>query len=216
MPWNGSWNEHRPHLCALGAFRADSWDVGAGRACGAAQQSTLNPPVRGRRRHMRTRGPGARQGPQSRGERIWGARDQGVDDQGSRQQLVGPRPAGPRLSFARHRRAPAATPSASSLPGCRIRCTDSDPLSRGASRRAIPRANVDRRQATASPTEPLLGLLKCPVSPARRCPATPGMRLGQGVAGSNPAVPTGSGNFSNIFVPQESPQKSQSRCVTAP
>jgi hypothetical protein len=38
------------------------------------------------------------------------------------------------------------------------------------------------------------------------------MAGGQGVAGLNPAVPTGSLVFSNVFILQESPQKSQSRC----
>jgi hypothetical protein len=38
------------------------------------------------------------------------------------------------------------------------------------------------------------------------------MAGGQGVAGSNPAVPTGNRLFSNVFIPQESPQESQSRC----
>src|SRR5437016_3929048 len=40
--------------------------------------------------------------------------------------------------------------------------------------RAIPRANVDRLQATASHTEPLSCLLKCPASHLERCSAMPG------------------------------------------
>src|SRR6266566_9162745 len=41
-------------------------------------------------------------------------------------------------------------------------------------RRAIRRANVDRLQATVTHARPLFRLLKCPVSPAGRHPATPG------------------------------------------
>jgi hypothetical protein len=44
--------------------------------------------------------------------------------------------------------------------------------------RAIPRANRDRRQATASHAEPVFRLAMCPVSPAGRHPAMPGMWLG--------------------------------------
>jgi hypothetical protein len=40
MPWNSSWNEYRRHYC-LYAFRACAWDIGAGRAFTAAEQSTL-------------------------------------------------------------------------------------------------------------------------------------------------------------------------------
>jgi hypothetical protein len=47
MSWNGSWNEFQPHSCALGAFRAYSWDVGAGWAFAAPQRSSFNPWVQG-------------------------------------------------------------------------------------------------------------------------------------------------------------------------
>jgi hypothetical protein len=39
---------------------------------------------------------------------------------------------------------------------------------------------------------------------------------GQGVAGSNPTVPTGSLGFSNLFLSQESPQEGRSSCETPP
>jgi hypothetical protein len=65
--------------------------------------------------------------------------------------------------------------------------------------RAIPRANRDRRQATASPSEP--------------CWATPSdtrrVTGGQGITGSNPAVPTGKEVFSNVVMPHASQEKSQ-------
>jgi hypothetical protein len=55
--------------------------------------------------------------------------------------------------------------------------------------RAKPRANVDRLQATPSDARNVTG--------------------GQGVAGSNPAVPTGNLIFSKIFTPRKSQQRSQ-------
>jgi hypothetical protein len=56
--------------------------------------------------------------------------------------------------------------------------------------------------------------------PGEPCQATPGdtqkVTGGQGVAGSNPAVPTGSRVFSNILMPRKSRRKSQTPCKTAP
>src|SRR5215510_10240063 len=58
------------------------------------------------------------------------------------------------------------------------------------------------RQATVYAVQPLSGL----------SPVTPGdvreVTGGQGVAGSNPAVPTGSDTFSNTLLPPQSQQKS--------
>ena len=63
-------------------------------------------------------------------------------------------------------------------------------------------ADTQRRQATVKPGQ----------VPAERHQATPSdgrnVTGGQGVAGSNPAVPTGSEIFSNIVTPHKSQQKS--------
>src|SRR5215468_11132463 len=70
--------------------------------------------------------------------------------------------------------------------------------------RAIPRANVDRFQATPKPGQ----------VPTERHRATPSdarnVTGGQGVAGSNPAVPTGSDIFSNTLLPYQCQQTSHS------
>ena len=76
--------------------------------------------------------------------------------------------------------------------------------------RANPRANVDRLQATPQLRQ---ATVKPGQVPTERHRATPSdareVTGGQGVAGSNPAVPTGSEIFSNIVTPHKSQQKSQ-------
>src|SRR6516165_6279393 len=69
--------------------------------------------------------------------------------------------------------------------------------------RAKLRANAGRQQATPSDARRLSSLVKSPLSD------TENMTGGQGVAGSNPAVPTGNRAFSNILPLRKSQQKSQ-------
>jgi len=47
MPWDDSWDERRPHPCAMCAFRASACGVRAGRTPGAAEQPSFNPWVQG-------------------------------------------------------------------------------------------------------------------------------------------------------------------------
>ena len=64
--------------------------------------------------------------------------------------------------------------------------------------------NTQRHQATVKPGQ-------VPSEPHRATPSdTQKVTGGQGVAGSNPAVPTGSQVFSKIFTPRKSQQKSHS------
>ena len=73
--------------------------------------------------------------------------------------------------------------------------------------RANPRANAGRLQAT-----PSQATLEAGQVPTERHRATPSdarnVTGGQGVAGSNPAVPTGNRSFSNIITSHKSQQKS--------
>ena len=82
----------------------------------------------------------------------------------------------------------------------------------GARERANPRANARRHQATPSYARRLSSLVKCPLSHAQR-------RIerdwGQGVAGSNPAVPTGNDTFSNTLLPPSEPTKEPFACEMA-
>jgi hypothetical protein len=48
-PWNGSWHEYRPYACVLGASRAFTCAIAAGRASADSEHPTLNPRVRGSR-----------------------------------------------------------------------------------------------------------------------------------------------------------------------
>src|SRR5690242_11638259 len=47
MPSDDSWDEYRPHPCAMCAFRASARGICAGRTPGAASQPTFNPWVQG-------------------------------------------------------------------------------------------------------------------------------------------------------------------------
>ena len=75
--------------------------------------------------------------------------------------------------------------------------------SQSKSQRRPTSGDTQRRQATVKPGQ----------VPTERHRATPSdarnMTGGQGVAGSNPAVPTGNQTFSNIITPHKSQQKSQ-------
>src|SRR5215471_3173593 len=77
----------------------------------------------------------------------------------------------------------ASRPGPGTGPSCRAvqgavrlqgQTESSDPLQRLSRERAIPRANVDRLQATPSYARRLLMLVKCLVSHTGRRPATPG------------------------------------------
>ena len=47
MPWDDSWNEHRPYPCAMCAFRALVCGLCAGKTPGTPEQPTFNPLVQG-------------------------------------------------------------------------------------------------------------------------------------------------------------------------
>jgi hypothetical protein len=74
------------------------------------------------------------------------------------------------------------------------------------SQRGQTSGDTQLRQATVKP-------VKCPLSDTKpRASDARNVTGGQGVAGSNPAVPTGSEIFSNTLLPPQSQQKSHSLC----